>query len=61
MVRFIAAALIILGLTGCQSEPTAEIVSQNANDNRIAKTLFGAAPIASPQRPEAIGGYSRGC
>ncbi|MEL6838616.1 MAG: penicillin-insensitive murein endopeptidase [Pseudomonadota bacterium] len=62
MVRFIAAVSIILGLAACQAEqPPVSLASQNVNDTRIAKTLFGAAPIASSQTPQAIGGYSRGC
>ncbi|MEO1639030.1 MAG: penicillin-insensitive murein endopeptidase [Pseudomonadota bacterium] len=61
MVRFIAAVCITLTLASCQTEPAAELVSQNANDTRVAKTLFGAAPVGSAQRPEAIGGYARGC
>ncbi len=63
MVRFLAAVLITVGLAACQSEdPPQEIQStQNVNDTRIAKTLFGAAPAGSAQRPEPFGGYARGC
>ncbi len=63
MVRIAAVLLIALGLSGCQPEapPQAEIVSQNANDTRIAKNLFGAIPVASRASPQAIGGYARGC
>ncbi len=62
MVRFIAAVTLILGLAACQSDgPEVAVVSQNANDTRVAKFLFGAMPAGSPQTPEAIGGYARGC
>ena len=63
MVRFIAAVTLVLGLAACQSDTQEEMsfATQNANDTRVAKFLFGAAPVASPQRPEAIGGYARGC
>ncbi|MEJ6404857.1 penicillin-insensitive murein endopeptidase [Yoonia sp. 2307UL14-13] len=63
MVRIVAVVLIAFGLSACQPEapPQAEIVSQNANDTRIAKNLFGAIPVASRAAPQAIGGYARGC
>ncbi len=62
MVRFIAAVIFMAGLAACQAEQEqVSLSTQNANDTRIAKTLFGAAPVASPQRPEPIGGYARGC
>ena len=63
MVRFIAAVVFIAGLAACQAEepPVISLSSQNVNDTRIAKTLFGAAPVASAQRSEAVGGYARGC
>ena len=62
MVRFIVAVIITVGLAACQTEdPQVSLASQNVNDTRIAKTLFGAAPVASAQQPEAIGGYARGC
>ncbi len=63
MVRFIVAALIAGTLAACQSDgpETVSLASQNANDTRVAKFLFGAEPVASPQRSEAIGGYARGC
>lgn len=64
MVRIVAAVCIALGLAACQSEtptPQVEVVSQNTNDTRIAKRLFGAMPRGSSQAPEAVGGYARGC
>ncbi len=62
MVRIIAIACFALGLAACQAEePTAPTTTQNANDTRIAKQLFGAAALASNQRPAALGGYARGC
>ena len=63
MVRLIAALLMAAALAACQTEPdeTVSLSTQNLNDTRIAKTLFGAAPAGSQQSPEAIGGYSRGC
>ncbi len=64
MVRIIAAVCIALGLAACQSEPPAPKVSvatQNTNDTRVAKTLFGAAPTGSAQQSQAVGGYARGC
>jgi len=62
MVRFLAAVILTLGLAACQDDtPQTVAVSQNSNDTRVAKTLFGATPVASPQTPEAVGGYARGC
>lgn len=63
MVRFIVAVVLVAGLTACQTEdpPVVNLSTQNVNDTRIAKTLFGAAPVASAQMSEAIGGYARGC
>ncbi|MCG3269150.1 penicillin-insensitive murein endopeptidase [Yoonia sp. I 8.24] len=62
MVRIIAIACFVLGLAACQAEePAAPTSTQNANDTRIAKQLFGAAALASNQRPTALGGYARGC
>jgi len=64
MVRIIVAVVTALSLAACQSEappPQVELVSQNANDTRVAKALFGAMPRASSQPPEALGGYARGC
>ncbi|MBQ2261851.1 MAG: penicillin-insensitive murein endopeptidase [Loktanella sp.] len=64
MVRIAAALILSLALAACQSEDApasrAEVM-QNAGDNRIAKTLFGAAPRPSAQAPAALGGYSQGC
>lgn len=66
MVRIAAVLTLIAALAGCQTDnasapPSAAIVSQNSNDTRIAKRLFGAVPVASNQAPDAIGGYALGC
>lgn len=63
MVRLIVAVIAALGLAACQSEepPQVSLSSQNANDTRVAKVLFGAMPVASPQPPQSFGGYARGC
>ena len=63
MVRFLIAAVLAIGLTACQVDEAPDIIvsSQNANDNRVAKTLFGAEPRGSNQSPQPIGGYARGC
>jgi penicillin-insensitive murein endopeptidase len=63
MVRFIIAAILAAGLAACQTEepPVISLSTQNVNDTRIAKFLFGAAPVASPQESQSFGGYARGC
>lgn len=63
MVRYIAGIFLALSLAACQSEapPKAQLVSQNANDTRVAKNLFGAMPAGSNQNSEPFGGYARGC
>ena len=63
MVRLIAALFLAASLAACQSEPEESVTlsTQNVNDSRIAKTLFGAVPQASQQPSQAIGGYARGC
>ena len=43
------------------SLPAATVSTQNAGDNRVAKDVFGHIPTPSNQRPDAIGGYARGC
>ncbi|KPP93079.1 MAG: penicillin-insensitive murein endopeptidase MepA [Rhodobacteraceae bacterium HLUCCA08] len=67
--------LFALGLTAalaaCQSDtsslaptradPATAVSTQNANDTRVAKDVFGFLPAGSAQRPEAIGEYARGC
>jgi penicillin-insensitive murein endopeptidase len=40
---------------------TAVISTQNAGDNRAAQDVFRDFQFASSQRPEAFGGYARGC
>ena len=64
MVRIAAVIGLISALAACQPDPptpTAAISTQNTNDTRIAKTLFGAVPSGSAQPPAALGSYSRGC
>ncbi|WP_341367396.1 penicillin-insensitive murein endopeptidase [Yoonia sp. BS5-3] len=63
MVRFLTCVAVVLGLAACQGEdePPLSLATQNVNDTRIAKTLFGAVPEASQQEPQVFGGYSRGC
>ncbi|MCF2871644.1 penicillin-insensitive murein endopeptidase [Octadecabacter sp. G9-8] len=46
---------------GNSSAPAAVMSTQNANDNRVAKDVFGYLPTASEQRSESFGGYARGC
>ena len=64
MGRITTAIFLILGLAACQPDdtpPSRAEVMQNAGDNRVAKVLFGAAPLPSSQAPSAVGGYSQGC
>ena len=65
MVRFLAVIAAVASLAGCQTEtasaPQATVSTQNTNDTRVAKQLFGAARFASKQTPDAIGGYALGC
>ncbi|WP_296426994.1 penicillin-insensitive murein endopeptidase [Yoonia sp.] len=63
MVRFIAVVFIALGLAACQADepPVVTLSTQNANDTRIAKTLFGAVAQGSRQSPQALGSYAKGC
>ncbi|MEY1557330.1 penicillin-insensitive murein endopeptidase [Yoonia sp. R2331] len=65
MVRIAAVIAALALLAGCQTEtasaPQATVSTQNTNDTRIAKQLFGAARVASAQAPDAIGGYALGC
>jgi len=46
---------------GNTTSPAAIASTQNANDNRSAKEVFGHIPTASDQRSEPFGGYARGC
>ena len=63
MVRFIIVAILAASLAACQAEepPVVSLSTQNVNDTRVAKFLFGAAPVASPQQSQSFGGYARGC
>ncbi|WP_412507111.1 penicillin-insensitive murein endopeptidase [Roseovarius sp. SYSU LYC5161] len=72
MVKFLDTGALILALAltaACQtggddsrSEAAAPSVStQNANDTRVAKQVFGYLPAASDQSSAALGGYARGC
>lgn len=46
---------------GNTSAPGAVMSTQNSNDTRVAKDVFGYLPTASDQRSESFGGYARGC
>lgn len=63
MVRFITAVIVAAALAACQPEepPQVSQASQNQNDTRVAKNLFGAMPAGSAQAPASFGGYARGC
>ena len=63
MVRFLVAVIVAGALAACQADgpETVSVSSQNLNDTRVAKFLFGAEPVGSPQQSQAIGGYARGC
>ncbi|MBS1302358.1 penicillin-insensitive murein endopeptidase [Loktanella sp. SALINAS62] len=63
MIRTIAAMTLLAALAACQPEkPTVSVVStQNTNDTRIAKQVFGPMAGASRQAPESLGSYARGC
>ncbi len=69
MVRIFATIALIFGLAACKGDvapspmsPTeASFSTQNANDNRLAKPLFGTMSTPSAQEPDPFGGYSRGC
>jgi len=65
----IVALALVAGCRGGSDEttraqstaPAASVSSQNANDRRVAKDVFGYIPAGSAQQSEAIGEYSRGC
>ncbi len=67
MVRIAALIALLTGLSACQQEakvaPATQPVfsTQNTNDTRIAKQVFGniATPAAMPPTP--VGFYSKGC
>lgn len=63
MIRILALTLALTALAACQTEeaPSPVVSTQNTNDTRIAKEVFGYIPEASSQRPEPVGFYSRGC
>ncbi len=72
MVRYAAIAALIASLAACQQEarvtPTGQsgsalsvMSSQNVNDTRIAKQVFGTIPQPSRQPSAPIGFYSNGC
>jgi penicillin-insensitive murein endopeptidase len=63
MVRLFALVALTLALAACQQDDSTgpTISTQNSNDFRIAKDLFGAVPVASAQAPDPIGGFARGC
>jgi penicillin-insensitive murein DD-endopeptidase len=68
MVRIFATVALILALAGCQSDSAGSggagddtLSTQNANDTRVAKYLFGAIPTPSPGPSAPLGFYSAGC
>ena len=66
MVRILGLCLVVLALGSCRgaeapAAPASIVSSQNANDTRVAKSLFGAMSVPSAQPAEPVGEYSRGC
>lgn len=62
MGRFIIILTLLAGLAACNGGSELRgASSQSISDKRIAKTLFGAAQVASPQGSTPIGGYAKGC
>lgn len=65
MGRYLIALTLLLTIAGCGDGPPPERIStQNvpaAFQGVQAKKLFGAKAGPSQQRPEALGGYSKGC
>jgi penicillin-insensitive murein endopeptidase len=72
MVKRLHTGALILALTlaaACQDASTERdaggdapsVSTQNADDNRVAKQVFGYLPAASDQPSAAFGGYARGC
>ncbi|MDG1117289.1 MAG: penicillin-insensitive murein endopeptidase [Flavimaricola sp.] len=72
MIRLLASLGLILALSSCQTDSdrsgdagpaltAAAVSTQNANDSRVAKTLFGGVALPSAQPSQAVGFYSRGC
>ncbi|WP_420858017.1 penicillin-insensitive murein endopeptidase [Marivivens marinus] len=57
----------LLGLAACKGGDDYDgpvetrVSSQNANDARVAKEVFGYIPTASSQPSQSFGGYARGC
>ncbi len=66
MVRIFAAIALILSLASCQTDSSggggnATVSTQNANDTRVAKYLFGAETTPTPGPSAPYGFYSAGC
>lgn len=67
MVRITALIALMTGLAACQQEAKVVAVAQpvvstqNTNDTRVAKQVFGNIATRSSQAPAPIGFYSRGC
>ncbi|WP_386679483.1 penicillin-insensitive murein endopeptidase [Loktanella sp. R86503] len=67
MIRITATIALIAGLAACQQEAKVAttvqpaISTQNTNDTRIAKQVFGRLPTASNQPSAPVGFYSKGC
>lgn len=62
----ILCAALLMGCRGGDDTPQSSstetsVSTQNADDTRVAKEVFGYISTASDQPSEAIGGYARGC
>lgn len=76
MIRHFATVCMVLALSACQTNgvsrasapatdeegvAVATVSTQNTNDTRIAKEVFGYIPTPANLPPDSFGGYSRGC
>ncbi len=67
MVRYAAIIALLTGLAACQQEAKvatatqAVFSTQNTNDTRIAKQVFGNISSPSSQPATPVGFYSKGC
>ena len=61
MVRRAVLASLVALLAACGGDSKETVSTQNTGDTRVAKEVFGYIPQGSNERPQAIGGYARGC